>query len=55
MRCYDGAPDKNLQALLDDSKLAHKQLKSLGLTATYFPVEQKMDCISRSTTNLRLV
>lgn len=41
MRCYNGAPDSELAALWDDTKLAHRQLGSIGKRAVYFPVEQK--------------
>lgn len=40
MRCYNGCPDSALQALLDDSERATKQLAAIGARATYFPVEQ---------------
>ena len=40
MRCYNGAPDKELQALMDDSERAGKELEALGLHATWFPMEQ---------------
>jgi len=41
MRCYDGCPDKELQAIIDDCALARKQLADAGLTVTYFPMEGK--------------
>lgn len=41
MRCYNGCPDSELQALLDDQALATKQLAAIGARATYFPMEQK--------------
>ena len=41
MRCYNGCPDKELQALLDDQALATKELAAIGARATYFPMEQK--------------
>ena len=41
MRCYNGCPDDELQALLDDKALATKQLAAIGARATYFPTEQK--------------
>lgn len=40
MRCYDGCPDSELQALLDDARRASRELEAAGLRATYFPVEQ---------------
>lgn len=39
MRCYDGCPDKEYQALLDGRALARKRLAAVGLRATYFPLE----------------
>lgn len=41
MRCYNGCPDSQLQAYLDNQKRLHKELAKLGATATYFPEEQK--------------
>jgi hypothetical protein len=41
MRCYNGCPDTQLQSLLDAQSAAHQELKSKGLHATYYPVEQK--------------
>lgn len=41
MRCYDGAPDSELQALLDGKDRCHKRLAKAGLKATYFPMEGK--------------
>lgn len=41
MRCYNGCPDKELQALIDDMKLASKELAAIGARATYFPMEHK--------------
>lgn len=49
MRLYNGCPDSELQAKLDDDKLAGNQLAKIGLRATYFPMEQKwmaFDCDS---------
>ena len=40
MRCYNGCPDKELQAIIDDSELAKRELEALGLRATWFPMEQ---------------
>lgn len=39
MRCYNGCPDSDLQKILDDATLAHKQLAARGVRATYFPAE----------------
>lgn len=39
MRCYDGCPDKELQAFIDAEAKAHRELAKLGLRATYFPME----------------
>lgn len=41
MRCYNGCPDSELQAILDDNELASKELAAIGARATYFPMEQK--------------
>lgn len=41
MRCYNGCPDKELQALLDSKEKAHKDLSKIGCRATYFPMEGK--------------
>jgi len=41
MRCYNGCPDSELQAFLDDQELATKQLAAIGSRATFFPMEQK--------------
>ncbi len=41
MRCYDGCPDKELQAVLDAASNAHAELRTKGLRATYFPMEGK--------------
>ena len=38
MRCYNGAPDSEFQALIDDAQLAQRQLGVVGARATYFPV-----------------
>jgi len=39
MRCYNGCPDSELQALIDDNTLATKQLATIGAHAIYFPME----------------
>lgn len=41
MRCYNGCPDKELQAMLDDKRKARQELVAAGLHATYFPMEGK--------------
>lgn len=41
MRCYNGCPDSELQALIDDSAKATQELKAIGAHATYFPVEDQ--------------
>lgn len=41
MRCYDGCPDDELQALIDDEVKASKELARHGMRATYFPMEGK--------------
>lgn len=39
MRCYNGCPDDELQALLDDAKRAEQELAAAGMRAVYFPSE----------------
>jgi len=39
MRCYNGCPDSELQALLDDAKKAGEELAKKGMRAVYFPAE----------------
>jgi len=41
MRCYNGAPDAQLQALMDERVRLRKELKSADPDAhvTYFPME----------------
>lgn len=39
MRCYNGCPDSELQAHLDEQTRLHKVLERLGARATYFPAE----------------
>lgn len=41
MRCYDGCPDAYLQSKIDSRDKARKRLENVGLTVTYFPLEQK--------------
>jgi hypothetical protein len=41
VRCYWGAPDSELQALLKRGEDARKALAKLGAHPTYFPAEQK--------------
>lgn len=41
MRCYNGAPDSELKAFLDDCELAERQLAAADMRATYFPMEGK--------------
>ena len=41
MRCYNGCPDKELQALLDESARIDKELAAVGARATYFPMEER--------------
>ena len=41
MRCYNGCPDSELQAVHDANADAKKRLKDAGASATYFPMEQK--------------
>lgn len=40
MRCYDGCPDKELQAVIDDNKAAREALAGMGVRAVYFPGEE---------------
>ena len=39
MRCYNGQPDKELQALMDDAALVTRQLAAHDARAVYFPAE----------------
>jgi hypothetical protein len=39
MRCYDGCPDSQLQALIDRSNEAKRVIETLGASVTYFPME----------------
>lgn len=41
MRCYNGCPDKELQALIDSRQAAKDEAKRLGIQLTWFPVEEK--------------
>lgn len=41
MRCYNGCPDKELQAVLDDNAAAEIELAVFGARATYFPMEER--------------
>jgi hypothetical protein len=43
MRCYNGCPDSELQALLDAQARARAELQAKlpGASATYFPMEEK--------------
>ena len=41
MRCYNGCPDSQLQAHIDEQNRLHKELSLRGATATYFPVEER--------------
>jgi hypothetical protein len=41
MRCYNGCPDEELQAIIDDEAKATRQLTKRGIHATYFPMEGK--------------
>jgi hypothetical protein len=40
MRCYNGQPDKELQAIIDDDRKVGEEIAAMGLSITYFPVEQ---------------
>lgn len=40
MRCYNGAPDTELQALLDYRAALRRQLETRGARICYFPMEQ---------------
>ena len=41
MRCYNGCPDSEYQALIDSCTVARGALLALGYTATYFPMEER--------------
>lgn len=40
-RCYNGCPDKELQAIIDESKRQDAVLKRFGAHATYYPMEER--------------
>lgn len=46
MRCYNGAPDSQLQAKIASREAARKRLLLRGITVTYFPAEGKFLCFS---------
>lgn len=39
MRCYNGCPDDELQAVIDAKRAAFDEAKRLGINITYFPME----------------
>ena len=41
MRCYNGCPDKELQAWIDDRQKPIDEGKKMGVWITWFPIEQK--------------
>lgn len=41
MRCYRGAPDKELQARLDSISSARMDAVKNGMTVTFFPAERQ--------------
>lgn len=41
MRCYNGAPDSALTAVIEERTAAHKRLAELGVRATWFPMEER--------------
>lgn len=41
MRLYNGCPDKELQAIWDANRAAREEARSLGMSITYFPMEEK--------------
>lgn len=41
MRCYNGCPDKELQALIDARQAAHDEARKLGIHICWFPVEER--------------
>ena len=43
MRCYNGCPDSELQALLDETHRLRESLRAVDKEArvTYFPMEEK--------------
>jgi len=41
MRCYNGAPDSELQLIWDKRDKLHEELHKRGLKSCYFPLEDK--------------
>ena len=41
MRCYNGCPDSELQALIDHRKALKDEAKSLGYRLTWYPSEER--------------
>lgn len=41
MRCYNGAPDSELRALLDMQSKARRELAAHGARPVYYPMERK--------------
>jgi hypothetical protein len=41
MRCYNGCPDAELQALIDSEQSIRAQALKEGINLTYFPGEEK--------------
>jgi hypothetical protein len=41
MRCYNGCPDDELQAIIDEREAAHREGRRLGIVITWFPVEER--------------
>ena len=39
MRCYNGAPDYELKAVMNDRESARKEIEGRGFHPTYFPME----------------
>lgn len=41
MKCYNGCPDKTLQAAIDADRVLDKELKEFGARAVFYPKEGK--------------
>ena len=50
MRLYNGAPDSELKAIMDDNAAVRAEAKSLGIHLTWFPVEERWHASAISDT-----
>lgn len=49
MRCYNGCPDDELQAVWDNNDKARKYIVGAGYLVTWFPVEGKYRLCEKET------